>query len=147
MKKLIAHLYRATPTTEPSQPRMSRLAWALLNHENKIIRGFDFWVNPESWGIEEQYEQVIISEDGYDMNHLYVVGHQPKFVLEKFIVDYEEATELHVMSEDEFIDQLIYEARIYGVASKSKPHRISCGKIDLDMRHGIAPLVKHIFSR
>ncbi|MGL6008061.1 MAG: hypothetical protein ACRC1D_01250 [Culicoidibacterales bacterium] len=144
MKKLIAHLYKATPSAPPSQARMSRLSWVLLNNENKIIRGFDFWVNPESWGIEDE---CVSLDDGYDMNHLYIVGHQPKFILEKFIVDYEDADELHVMSADEFIEQLIYEARIYGVAAKSKPDRISCGKIDLDMRHGITPLVKHLFSR
>ncbi|MGL6008501.1 MAG: hypothetical protein ACRC1D_03515 [Culicoidibacterales bacterium] len=144
MKKLIAHLYRATPNTEQSHPRMSRLAWALLNQENNIVRGFDFWVNPESWGVDDEG---VVLDDGYDMNHLYVVGHQPKFVLEKFIVDYEDATELHVMNTDHFIEQLIYEAKIYGVAAKSKPNRISCGKIDLDMRHGIYPLVKHIFSQ
>ena len=141
--KLIAHVYRMTPTNPDKSPRMSRLAWVVLNDDNKLIRGFDFYIDPTDWQMTEPFA---VADDGASFDRLYVVGKPPKFVIEKFIYDYEHARELFVVDVAAFTELLIGEARRYQVGAREKPE-IKHSLIDranaptLDLSGGVQPLI------
>lgn len=143
--KLIAHAYRMTPTNPDESPRMSRLAWAVLNDDNQLIRGFDFCIDPTDWGMTEPGA---VADDGATFDRLFVIGHAAKKVLEKFIYDYENASELFVVSVDDFTALLIAEARRYQVGAREKPD-IKHSLIDranaptLDLSAGVNPLIAY----
>lgn len=143
--KLIAHAYRMTPTNPDESPRMSRLAWVVLNDDNKLIRGFDFYIDPTDWGMTEPGA---VADDGATFDRLYVIGHAPKFVIEKFICDYEHARELFVVSVDDFTALLTAEARRYHIGAREKPD-IKHSLIDranaptLDLSGGVNPLIAY----
>jgi len=69
-------------------------------------------------------------------------------VLEKFIYDYENASELFVVSVDDFTALLIAEARRYQVGARTKPD-IKHSLIDranaptLDLSAGVNPLIAY----
>lgn len=143
--KLVAHAYRMTPSDPDEQARLSRLAWALLNDDNKLIRGFDFYIDPTDW---EMTELFAVSDDGASFDRLYLVGHAPKFVIEKFIHDYEKAAELFVVDVADFTALLTSEARRYHVGARNKPE-VKHSLIDrenapmLDLSAGINPLIQY----
>lgn len=143
--KLIAHAYRMTPANPDESPRMSRLAWVVLNDDNKLIRGFDFYIDPTEWGMTEAGA---VADDCSTFDRLFVIGHAPKFVLEKFIYDYESASELFVVSVESFTDILTAEARRYKVGARTKPE-IKHSLTDrpnaptLDLSAGVKPLIEY----
>lgn len=143
--KLIAHAYRMTPANPDEPTRMSRLAWAVLNDDNKLIRGFDFCIDPADW---EMTEPFAVADDCASFDRLYVIGKPPKFVIEKFIYDYEHARELFVVSVDDFTALLTVEARRYHIGAREKPD-IKHSLIDranaptLDLSGGVNPLIEY----
>ena len=134
-----------TPANPDEPTRMSRLAWAVLNDDNKLIRGFDFCIDPTDWGMTEPGA---VADDGATFDRLFVIGHAAKKVLEKFIYDYENASELFVVSVDDFTALLIAEARRYQVGARTKPD-IKHSLIDranaptLDLSAGVNPLIAY----
>lgn len=143
--KLIAHAYRMTPTNPDESPRMSRLAWVVLNDDNQLIRGFDFYIDPTDWGMTEPGA---VADDGATFDRLFVIGHEPKKILQKFICDYETASELFVVSVDDFTALLTAEARRYQVGARTKPE-IKHSLTDrpnaptFDLSAGVNPLVAY----
>lgn len=141
--KLIAHAYRMTPANPDEPTRMSRLAWALLNDDNKLIRGFDFCIDPTDWAMTEPGA---VADDGATFDRLFAIGYAPKFVIEKFIYDYENARELFVVDVAAFTELLTGEARRYQIGAREKPgakHSLvdRANATTLDLSAGIQPLI------
>ena len=141
--RVFAHAYRMTPANPDEPIRMSRLSWVVLNDDNKPIRGFDFCIDPTDW---EMTETGAVSDDGASFDRLYVIGHAPKTVIEKFIYDYENASELFVVNIDDFISLLTAEARRYQIGAREKPdikHSLTerPNAPTLDLSRSIEPLI------
>lgn len=143
--KLIAHAYRMTPANPDEPTRMSRLSWAVLDDDNKFIRGFDFYIEPTDWAMTEPGA---VADDGTTFDRLFTIGHAPKFVIEKFIYDYEHARELFVVDADDFTALLTAEAHRYQIGARKKPEtkhslidRGNAPKFDLSA--GLKPLITY----
>jgi hypothetical protein len=139
--KLIAHAYLAKSAIEGEGQRMRRLAWVVLDKENKPVRGFDILIEPDGWNITEEGATI---EGGATFTKLYDIGTPATFVLTKFVYDYEHATDIYCVNCDAFVSILIEEAKRYQIGAKKRPenkHFLGEEKTP-DLNGGIMPLVK-----
>jgi len=139
--KLIAHAYLAKSAIESEAPRMCRLAWVVLDKENKPVRGFDMLIEPDGWSLTEGGATI---EGGATFTKLYAIGTPATFVLTKFVYDYEQATDIYCVNCDAFVSILIQEAKRYHIGAKKRPdtkHSLGEEKMP-DLNGGIMPLVK-----
>lgn len=124
--------------------RLARLDWVVLNEDWKIVRGFQFHIDPiaSEW---EMTEDGSICESGESYNRLSVIGHPVKSVLQKFIDDHDACNTAVTVDCDRTFAILIYEAQKAGLRANTHiENRISLGSYTdefLDLKDGLKPLV------
>jgi hypothetical protein len=113
---LLFHTYTITPKDPEKPPRMSGLAWMVLNADNKIIRGFSFNVCPDNWDIEDE----AVSDNGIPLSRLVETCHPTASVISKFFSDYDSCDTLVAWDLKASSLILIGEARHYGLQAETR---------------------------
>lgn len=127
----------------PEEPvRLARLDWVVLSDEWRIVRGFQFHIDPTDWGMTEDGALI---ESGDTFNRLAVMGHPINKVLEKFIYDHDQCETAITMDCDRCFAILVYEAQKAGLRAQTRiSDRRSLGEYtdeSLDLKANIQPLI------
>lgn len=129
----------------PAEPaRLARLDWIVLSDENRIVRGFQFYIDPlaSNW---EMTEEGALVESGHSFNLLALIGHPIEKVLAKFIYDHDFCQRVVTPDCERCFSILIEEACRVRVSAKTRiKDRVCLGNYAdeaLDLKGGLQPLI------
>lgn len=125
--------------------RLARLDWWVLSDEWRIVRGFQFYVDPVTSGWE-MTEDGAVCESGDTFDRLAVIGHPIAKVLQKFIDDHDVCESAVCVDSDAAFAILVYEAQKAGLRANTRiTDRRSLKDYTeqrFDMKGGLKPFVE-----
>lgn len=142
---LFFHPFLMIPKSADESVRLARLDWWVLSDEWRIIRGYQFHIDPVASGWE-MTEDGAVCESGDTFDRPAVVGHPVENVLRKFIDDHDVCQTAIAVDADAAFAILIYEAKKAGIAATKRitDRRSLKDYTDqrFDMKGGLKPFVE-----